>query len=272
MPTAPGRGALADDLHPRAAAAPPPVLAAAGPLLAAAALASAPFVGRAVLVGAMAALLAVAIACGRRGERAARDAALVAALGLATLLLPGNGSWAWPAPAVLLAAAALRPAWRGPDGIVAWLRRGTLSRIDLASIVAVAAASAAALVAWEALRRPDVADLASALPALPTWLLLAGGAGWAALNAFGEEAIFRGALYAGLERAFGSRLALVAQAVPFGLVHFHGFPRGFDGVALALVYGLMLGAIRRRTGGLLAAWLAHTVADVVILTLLVAAR
>jgi hypothetical protein len=79
-------------------------------------------------------------------------------------------------------------------------------------------------------------------------------------------------LASALERAVGIRTAFVVQAVAFGLIHWRGFPRGLDGVVLATVYGLMLGAIRRRTGGLLAPWLAHVFADVVILALLLAAR
>ncbi len=129
-----------------------------------------------------------------------------------------------------------------------------------------------ALVAWKLLRRPDISDLTNALPALAPWLLLAGGTAWAALNAFGEEAIFRGALLEALERAIGARAAVVVQALPFGLLHWHGFPRGVDGAALATIYGLMLGAVRRRTGGLLAPIVAHVFADVVILALLLAAR
>jgi membrane protease YdiL (CAAX protease family) len=242
-----------------------------GTLVTTAALAAAPFVGRTGLLATIPLLLVVALGCERRGEGLGRNAALAAALGLASKFLP-NGWWAWPAAAVLVAAAALRPgAWRGP-GVAAWLRRGTLTRADLAWVASVAAGSGAALVLWKALRRPDVADLTRALPPVAPWLLLGAGIAWAALNAFGEEAIFRGALFEALERALGARAAVVVQAIPFGLVHFRGFPRGWDGVALAAIYGLMLGAMRRRTGGLLGPWLAHTVADAVILLLLVAAR
>lgn len=242
-----------------------------GTLVAAATVAVAPFVGRIADAIAIALLLLVTVGCGRRGEVPGRNAALLAALGLASTFLP-NGWWAWPAVTVVLAAAALRPGWRGPAGVAPWFRRGTLSPTDLAWVAAVAAASGVALVLWKALRRPDVADLTRALPPVAPWLLLAGGIAWAALNAYGEEAIFRGALFEALERAVGARAAVVVQAIPFGLVHFRGFPRGWDGVALAAIYGLMLGAMRRRTGGLLGPILAHTVADAVILLLLVAAR
>ncbi len=240
-------------------------------IAAAVALAAAPFLPRPALVAVAVALLIAALGCHRRGNATVRNAALLVAIALASLLLPA-GAGAWPAPLVVVIAAKLHPRLRGPDGLVAWLRRGALSRSDLAWVAAVVAASAVALVAWTLLRRPHVADLTEALPRLAPWLLLAGGTAWAALNAFGEEAIFRGALWDALERAFGIRAALAIQALAFGLLHWRGFPRGADGVALAAVYGAMLGLIRRKTGGLLAPWLAHVFADVVILGLLIALR
>jgi hypothetical protein len=36
------------------------------------------------------------------------------------------------------------------------------------------------------------------------------------------------------------------------------------GVGLATIYGLMMGVVRRRSGGLLAPWIAHVLTDVVI--------
>jgi hypothetical protein len=138
------------------------------------ALAAAPFLGRAGIPAAMAALLLASVACQRRGDVAARNATLVAALTLATLFLP-VGSWGWPAPVLLLAASALRSGWRGPDGLVPWLRAGSLRATDLAWVAAVVTASAGALVGWTVLRRPSIADLTNALPAIAPGLLLPEG-------------------------------------------------------------------------------------------------
>lgn len=55
----------------------------------------------------------------------------------------------------------------------------------------------------------------------------------------------------------------VLVAMAFGLC---------GGVALAAVYGLMMGALRLRANGLLAPWLAHLGADLVIAAILLAAR
>jgi hypothetical protein len=54
-------------------------------------------------------------------------------------------------------------------------------------------------------------------------------------------------------------------------MHLHGFPRGWSGVALASVYGLMMGALRQRARGLLAPWVAHLFADLAIVVIRAAA-
>ena len=51
---------------------------------------------------------------------------------------------------------------------------------------------------------------------------------------------------------------------PFGALHVRGFPRGWAGVGLATIYGVMTGGIRRRSGGMLAPWVAHVFTDIVI--------
>ncbi len=47
-------------------------------------------------------------------------------------------------------------------------------------------------------------------------------------------------------------------------MHLHGFPRGWSGVVLASIYGVMMGALCRRARGLLAPWAAHLFADLAI--------
>jgi hypothetical protein len=48
----------------------------------------------------------------------------------------------------------------------------------------------------------------------------------------------------------------------------NGVQRGLVGMALAAVYGLMTGHPRQRSGGLLAPWLVHVLADVTIVAIL----
>jgi len=96
-----------------------------------------------------------------------------------------------------------------------------------------------------------------------------GGLGFAAVNATVEEMVFRGVLLEGLEAVLGATTpAIILQAIPFGLFHVRGIPHGATGMALAAVYGVLLGFIRRQSQGLLAPIATHFFADIVIVSLL----
>ena len=59
------------------------------------------------------------------------------------------------------------------------------------------------------------------------------------------------------------------QAVSFAALHYlTGFPSGMLGFFMVLVYGVMLGVIRRRSSGLLAPWIAHVMTDIAIFSIL----
>lgn len=93
--------------------------------------------------------------------------------------------------------------------------------------------------------------------------------GWlfSVLNALAEESVFRGIVLRELQRTFRSDWWMVGvQAVAFGLMHYIGFPDGWEGVVLAGGYGAMLGALRLRSDGLLLPVIAHALADVVVVT------
>jgi len=97
-------------------------------------------------------------------------------------------------------------------------------------------------------------------------------------NAVVEELVFRGPLQVGLQRclADGSgparrALAVLGSAFVFGVALWQGVPSGVSGMALAFLYGLMLGVLRDRAGGLLSPWIAHIVADATIYVLLLSA-
>ena len=58
---------------------------------------------------------------------------------------------------------------------------------------------------------------------------------------------------------------MILQASAFAILHFAaGFPNGIAGYLMTFVYGLILGYLRERTGGLLAPYVTHVVADLVI--------
>jgi membrane protease YdiL (CAAX protease family) len=102
--------------------------------------------------------------------------------------------------------------------------------------------------------------------------LILGGLLFSMFNAAVEEGAYRGVIQHGLEATLGiGTTALCLQAAAFGAVHMRGgFPRGWIGVGLATVYGLMMGAIRRRSGGMLAPWIAHVLTDMVIASIILA--
>lgn len=72
-----------------------------------------------------------------------------------------------------------------------------------------------------------------------------------------EEAIFWRMLQTALERVSGPVIAVVVQAVTFGLLHVAGVPTAI----MAGTLGLLLGVTRSRTRGVLAPYLAHVDAD-----------
>lgn len=85
------------------------------------------------------------------------------------------------------------------------------------------------------------------------------------VNAAVEEGAYRGVLLHALDSSIGPGIwALLLQAVAFGTIHIGGFPRGWIGVGLACIYGLFMGVIRRRAGGMFAPWIAHVFTDIVI--------
>jgi membrane protease YdiL (CAAX protease family) len=87
-----------------------------------------------------------------------------------------------------------------------------------------------------------------------------------ALNALVEEIVLRGVLLHALAGTFGSRHAVVRlQAAAFAVFHFAaGFPNGWTGCAMTLVYGAALGYLKRWAGGLPAPWVCHLLADLTI--------
>jgi uncharacterized protein len=203
-----------------------------------------------------------------------RSGAVVAGVFLVTLgvaALPVVGIWPAPGAVALLALAALAwfaPSWRAERR---WLVRGRIDRPVIGLVIGSVVIASTALFVWYVTLHSDVSDIRRAmLPPYPAWMLILGGVAFSMVNAAVEEALFRGLLLDVLDRALGTGVsALLVQAGAFGLLHIHGFPRGLVGVALAAVYGLMMGILRRRSGGMLAPWIGHVATDVAIVSILV---
>jgi len=136
-------------------------------------------------------------------------------------------------------------------------------------VIFAAASSAVSLPVWYLLVGPEVRQIVAAFDDLPMWALLPVGAIFALVNAGAEEAAFRGVLMDALVSAVGVTGAVLIQAMAFGLVHYpHGLPNGTWGALLSGAYGLILGLIRLRAGGMLAPWITHVATDLTIFLLL----
>lgn len=155
----------------------------------------------------------------------------------------------------------------GPNrGKSRWLKGGSLTR-EVGALMAVSVLSSAiALNVWFFTVRPDIHDLIEQyLPDWPLLFLVLGGLAFSILNAAVEELAYRGVLMDALDKSIGvGMLSLSGQATAFGLLHINGFPRGWTGVILAFIFGMLMGWVRRRSGGFLAPWIAHIATDIVI--------
>lgn len=154
---------------------------------------------------------------------------------------------------------ALSRMWPGLGSV-----RQPLGRVPGWATFGCAAVTPGALVAWVLLLQPDLSDITRNIPEVNPALLMLGGVGFALLNALCEEWIWRGVIQSRLTALFSTPVAVVVQALSFGVAHTHGFPRGIVGVALAGSWAILLGALRARAGGLLSPTIAHVVADATI--------
>jgi hypothetical protein len=151
-------------------------------------------------------------------------------------------------------------------GTATWAIYGSFDATVRFLSVAASLLAAMALLSWYLLLRPNIADIVKAyVPALPLRLLIGGGLIFSMVNAAVEEGAYRGVILHALDNSLGPGFAaLLLQALAFGAIHIRGFPRGWLGVGLACIYGVLMGVIRRRAGGMFAPWIAHVFTDIVI--------
>lgn len=150
-----------------------------------------------------------------------------------------------------------------------WFKRGGINRSALYLIVLTGALSVPALLIWARWTNNLGAGprMAEEFLRYPGWIVLCLGVPlFALVNAFAEEAVFRGAMQEALSQVFSREpLILFLQASAFASIHFvSGFPNGYAGYLMALAYGLALGYLRMITHGILAPYLAHVLADLTI--------
>jgi membrane protease YdiL (CAAX protease family) len=173
---------------------------------------------------------------------------------LIPLLLTWVCTCAWPSA---------RIQWR-------WMKKGELDLSVWLLVLVISLVSAVALLLW-AFWTDNLgfgASLLQEYKGVPRWFLFfLGVPGFAVLNAFTEESIFRGVIFEALIKKFPNQtaLTLTAQASAFAAVHFvSGFPNGKLGYLMTFLYAIALGVIRLRSNGIVAPLVAHIAADLVI--------
>lgn len=174
----------------------------------------------------------------------------------------------WPVSLILpLALPLVGKRWSASlRDITSRLRWGRFDRGTALLAVPIVVTSTVGLVLWFRLATPDVSNITAMVPrSMSLGMGILGMVIFSAANALWEELLMKWVAWDGLERLFGAGWGvIVLQAFFFGLLHYHGFPRGVMGVLLAGGYGLLLGIVRAQAGGLLALIVTHFFADIVI--------
>jgi len=153
---------------------------------------------------------------------------------------------------------------------VRWLAVGRFDKPVWLLMISTVFVSSVALLAWFKAWHPDLTHYLKSIPSWHPAALVFEGIGFSLLNAAMEESMYRGVLMQALDTALGPGISsIIYQAAAFGLLHIKGIPGDWIGVGMTCIYGLMLGVIRRRSGGILAPFATHVFADVTIFIILV---
>lgn len=190
-----------------------------------------------------------------------------AAFLVSSALLKDLFTWPWHLLIPLTIAAAAARIWKSEVRLSLGWKSGEASAQLWLAAIAISVVASIALVTWAELFQPDLEAFRAMVPRGNYLVLISAALGFALLNATMEELIWRGAIQSWLIRHTGIWLAILMQALSFGALHWAGFPSGWSGVALATIYGGMLGWLRHATGGLVAPIVAHILADVTIFLL-----
>lgn len=220
-----------------------------------------------LLVGAIG--FAAGLVWTRRGLHPAA-ASLFASSAVAVAMSVPSGA-VWPIPPAVALAVYVGVTWRHPTlGHRAWFRVGNEDRTALVVAIGSIPLTTLALVAFIVSGRTDLHEATNGLHGLPVALVVLAGIGFALVNPTVEELLFRGLLQPAIVSVgLGAMAAVALQALAFGALHLHGVPGGPLGMAMAALWGAMLGFVRHRTGGLRLVWWVHVAANATIYSTLV---
>lgn len=169
---------------------------------------------------------------------------------------------------IFFVATALLWPFQATRSAFSWVKIGRIDRVAWALLYLTGVISTGALILWAFWTKDLGAGLrmVQGLNQYPAWLIfLIGIPLFAMFNALAKEIVYRGVLQEALLRVFSSPVAILLQASAFAAIHVaSGFPNGIVGYIMVFVYGVMLGYLRTRAGGMLAPYLTHVLADLVI--------
>ncbi|MCX6379125.1 MAG: CPBP family intramembrane metalloprotease [Armatimonadetes bacterium] len=153
-----------------------------------------------------------------------------------------------------------------------WLCFGHVYPSLIALTVAALLLSPALILTWYRLTSPNLSALSSQIPVGNIVVLTLAGGVFALVNSILEEVLFRGILQQALSVQMGANASWAVQGVIFGTLHANGVPQGVVGMALASLFGIVLGWIRYKSNGIGLCCIVHFITDAVIFTLLAVAR
>lgn len=179
----------------------------------------------------------------------------VIALGFAAARKLDMSNWIWSfyvlAPVAFGASAVFFPSLGAATR--QWLRPGSVDRDVWKQIGPVVGLMYAVMLSGVVLFRFDMTHQPLMRSGLSMIALVLVGIAIAAVNAGAEEFVYRGLVMNSLDAGIGAGWAsLILQAVAFGTFHFNSTEPGLAGIAGAVLFGLLLGWLRRRSRGMLA--------------------
>jgi len=148
-------------------------------------------------------------------------------------------------------------------------RIGVLSRSNCVTAAAMTALTVAGIFAFQHFAQPDLQSYRAAMPfdslggRYGAWIL------FPLINATLEELVYRGILFDGIASQWNQHITILATGLLFGIGHLQGYPPGPTGAALATAFGIAMGILRTRSGGITLPIVAHIFADAAIYALLV---
>jgi membrane protease YdiL (CAAX protease family) len=197
----------------------------------------------------------------------AGHAILLLALLALPLFVRGLLTWPYYLAVPLLLYAGMALSFGGLRGTYPRLRLGRMRSRMLLDTLGLSIATAALLALAYVTFRLDFSVFRRAVPHWPLRWLVLSGIVVAAINAFLEELVFRGIVFESVLPALGVRGAVLFSSLAFAVAHVYFVPNTLAGMLLAFCFGLTVGRLRVRSGGLALPTVLHFAADLTLVVI-----